>query len=326
MASNNSDGNPESGLTLTVLGCGNLGTAILSGVLLSLRDTQASKSKSEDEIPERLPSRFLACVRSDKSVKKIEQTLGEHSKSVKIVQNDNINAVSEADVVILGCKPWMVKDVLSANGMRNALKGKLLLSICAGVPVSQLQNALYGEGSDEDPEKTGECRIVRVLPNTASAIRESMTMIATPTPPLPRKLSTLVTWIFKQIGEVVYLPPSAMDAATALCGSAPAFFALMLEAAADGALAMGIPRAEAQFMAAQAMKGAAGLVLNGEHPAILRDKISTPGGCTIGGLLVLEEGGVRGTVARSIREATVVASQLGKGVQGVNGTRPPKME
>ena len=74
-------------------------------------------------------------------------------------------------------------------------------------------------------------------------------------------------------------------------------------------------------MAAQVMRGTASLVTNGEHPAILRDKVSTPGGCTIGGLLVLEEGRTRGTVARAVREATVVASQLGKGVVGVNGTR-----
>jgi len=112
-----------------------------------------------------------------------------------------------------------------------------------------------------------------------------------------------------------------MDACTALCGSGPAFFALMLEAASDGAVAMGLPRAEAQRMAAQTMLGAASLVLHGDHPALLRDKVSTPGGCTIGGLLVLEEGRVRGTVARAVREATVVASQLGQGVQGVNGTR-----
>jgi pyrroline-5-carboxylate reductase len=79
-------------------------------------------------------------------------------------------------------------------------------------------------------------------------------------------------------------------------------------------------------MAAQVMKGTAGLVIAGEHPAILRDKVSTPGGCTIGGLLVLEEGRVRGTVARAVREATVVASQLGKGVIGVNGTRFGRMD
>jgi pyrroline-5-carboxylate reductase len=169
---------------------------------------------------------------------------------------------------------------------------------------------------------------VRAMPNTASLIRESMTVIGSTTPPLPAQTMGLVTWIFKRIGEVVYLPPSTMDACTALCGSGPAFFALMLEAAIDGAVAMGLPRAEAQRMAAQTMRGTAGLVLNGDHPALLRDKVSTPGGCTIGGLLVLEEGRVRGTVARAVREATVVASQLGKGVQGVNGTRfsSPHME
>ena len=97
--------------------------------------------------------------------------------------------------------------------------------------------------------------------------------------------------------------------------------ALVLEAVADGAVAMGMPRAEAQLMAAQVMRGTAGMVLDGEHPALIREKVSTPGGCTIGGLLVLEEGRVRGTLARSVREATVVASQLGQGIQGVNGTR-----
>ncbi len=148
-----------------------------------------------------------------------------------------------------------------------------------------------------------------------------MTVIATSVPPLSPDTNALVTWIFRQIGDVVHLPASTMDASTALCGSGPAFFALMLEATIDGAVAMGLPRAEAQRMAAQTMRGAAGLVLSGEHPALLRDKVSTPGGCTIGGLLVLEEGRVRGTVARAVREATVVASQLGKGVQGVNGTR-----
>jgi len=197
------------------------------------------------------------------------------------------------------------------------LEGKLLISICAGVPVPQIEKALYG---NSDPVEGG-CRIVRAMPNTASQIRESMTVIATPEPPLAPQASALVTWIFKRIGDVVYLPASTMDASTALCGSGPAFFALMLEATIDGAVAMGLPRAEAQRMAAQTMRGAAGLVLSGEHPALLRDKVTTPGGCTIGGLLVLEEGRVRGTVARAVREATVVASQLGKGVQGVNGTR-----
>ncbi|RMZ82214.1 hypothetical protein DV738_g1758, partial [Chaetothyriales sp. CBS 135597] len=159
------------------------------------------------------------------------------------------------------------------------------------------------------------------MPNTAAIVRESMTVIADPATPLSDEHSALVDWIFSQVGRVVHLPSANMDVSTALCGSGPAFLALILDGLADGALAMGLPRAEAQLMAAQAMRGAAALALTGEHPAIIRDKISTPGGCTIGGLLVLEEAAVRGTVARAIREATEVASELGSGRKGVNGTR-----
>lgn len=308
-----------------------MGVAILSGILSSLYEIQAPKqlflqstsgtSTPAEEVPSRLPSRFIACVRRPESAKKIKQALAAHLKVVKIVQNDNVAACQEADVVLLGCKPYMVNDILAVDGVKEALKGKLLISICAGVPVTQIDEALYGADLDSHPIHSDKCRIVRAMPNTASAIKESMTVIATSVPPLPEDTSALVTWIFKRIGDVVHLPASTMDASTALCGSGPAFFALMLEATIDGAVAMGLPRAEAQRMAAQTMRGAAGLVLAGEHPALLRDKVSTPGGCTIGGLLVLEEGRVRGTVARAVREATVVASQLGKGVQGVNGTR-----
>lgn len=95
----------------------------------------------------------------------------------------------------------------------------------------------------------------------------------------------------------------------------------MLESLADGAVATGLPRAEAQLMAAQTMRGTASVVFSGKHPALVREKVSMPGGCTIDGLLVLEEGRVGGTVIRSVRETTAVASQLGKGVVGANGTR-----
>ena len=221
--------------------------------------------------------------------------------------------------MLLACKPYNLSAVLQEEGIREALRGKLLISILAGVSVSQIEKCVYsGAGIFDEGVR---CRIVRVMPNTASLIRESMTVIATSDPPLPQSLEALVSWIFTRIGRVVHLPQASMDASTALCGSGPAFFALVLEAMADGAVAMGLPRAEAQLMAAQTMRGTAGLVLNGEHPALVREKVSTPGGCTIGGLLVLEEGSLRGTVARSVREATVVASQLGKGKQGVNGTR-----
>ncbi|KAK4040906.1 pyrroline-5-carboxylate reductase dimerization-domain-containing protein [Parachaetomium inaequale] len=323
------NGSSSSELTMAVLGCGTMGIAILSGILASLDEIQGANTKPstsgtstplyETSTTTRLPSRFIACVRRPESVKKLKATFAAHLNSVTIAQNANVASVQKSDVILLACKPYMVQEVLSDPGMAAALEGKLLISILAGVTESQLESTLATANGGEP----ARCRVVRAMPNTASLIRESMTVIGISNPPLDPDTLGLVTWIFKRIGEVVYLPPSTMDVCTSLCGSGPAFFALMLEAAIDGAVAMGLPRAEAQRMAAQTMKGAAGLVLNGDHPALLRDKVSTPGGCTIGGLLVLEEGRVRGTVARAVREATVVASQLGQGVQGVNGTRFP---
>lgn len=308
-----------------------MGVAILSGILTSLAELQDasgnnSKPASGTSTPlyetaatTRLPTRFVACVRRPESARKLRATFQEHASRVSVVQGANVAAARQADVVLLACKPYLAREVLSEAGMAAALEGKLLISILAGVTEAQIESTLAAANGGA----AVACRVVRAMPNTASLIRESMTVIGISDPPLDPDTMGLVTWIFKRIGDVVYLPPSTMDVCTALCGSGPAFFALMLEAAIDGAVAMGLPRAEAQRMAAQTMKGAAGLVLNGDHPALLRDKVSTPGGCTIGGLLVLEEGRVRGTVARAVREATVVASQLGKGVQGVNGTRFP---
>lgn len=316
--------------TLTVLGCGTLGIAILSGILSSLSEQTSAHSTNgtatpSEELPPRTPSRFIACVTRPTSATRVNTELSHLTSALTVLQNANLEGVREADVVLLSCKPYNLSAVLQEEGMREALAGKLLISILAGVPVGQIEDTIYGEGSNKtlpaDPTVDGRCRVVRVMPNTASLVRESMTVIATSNPSLPQSLDALVSWMFTRIGRVVHLPPASMDASTALCGSGPAFFALVLEAMADGAVAMGLPRAEAQLMAAQTMRGTAGLVLNGEHPAMVREKVSTPGGCTIGGLLVLEEGSLRGTVARSVREATVVASQLGKGVQGVNGTR-----
>jgi pyrroline-5-carboxylate reductase len=299
-----------------------MGTAILSGILSSLTQasTQPSPASSGEGYSARTPTNFVACVRRPESAKRIKLAVQDYTPSVTVLQNENVKGVTAADVVILGCKPYMIADVLGQEGMKEALEGKLLISICAGVPVEQMGRALYGPEYPENAPSNA-CRLVRVMPNTAAIVRESMTVVATSTPPLSAESSSLVDWIFTRVGRVVHLPPSMMDVSTALCGSGPAFLALMLESLADGAVAMGLPRAEAQMMAAQAMRGTAGMVLGGEHPALVREKVSTPGGCTIGGLLVLEEGRVRGTVARSVREATVVAAQLGKGVSNVNGTR-----
>jgi pyrroline-5-carboxylate reductase len=308
-------------LTLTVLGCGTMGIAILGGILDSLSSPDqattfqntpsASGTATPAELfPTRLPRKFNACVRRHESAKRIRRELGKDR--VNIYENNNLEPTQEADVILLCCKPQMVGDILRAEGMLEAVKGKLIISILAGVPETQIGSILGGKE---------HAKVVRAMPNTAAAVRESMTVVATSNPPLSQEDNSLITWIFTRIGRVVHLPPSCMDASTALCGSGPAFASLVIESLAAGAIAMGLPREESYLMAAQTVRGTTGLLLGGEHPAILRDKVSTPGGCTIGGLLVLEEGMVRGTVARAVREATVVASQLGQGKVGVNGTR-----
>lgn len=307
-----------------------MGVAILSGILTSLAEMQGPKplqtlrsgaSTPMDDVPQRLPSRFVACVRTAAGAKRVKGTLWEHSSILKVLHNDNVAAVQQSEVVLLACKPWTIKEILSEPGIAKALHGKLLISVCAGITVEDIEIALHGAVPSKDPSEDGRCRIVRAMCNTAAVIRESMTVIASTNPPLDHDNESLVTWIFKRIGDVVYLPTANMDASTALCASGPAFFALVLEAAIDGAVAMGIPRSDAQRMAVQSMRGMTGLVQNGEHPALLREKVCTSGGCTIGGVLVLEEGRVRGTIARAVREAAVVAGQIGRGVQGVNGTR-----
>ncbi|KAL8946494.1 MAG: hypothetical protein Q9222_007120 [Ikaeria aurantiellina] len=333
----NGHSNMEKGdeMTLTVLGCGTLGIAILSGILNSLSSlNSASPSPSpsgtatptiaqEDaDLPPRVPSRFIACVTRDASAKRVKTALSSHLGVLQILQNQNLKGVQLADIILLACKPENLKDgILRQPGMQEALRGKLLVSILAGTPVESLEHNTYGLGDFAIEALEDRCRMVRVMPNTASLIRSSMSVIADPDPPLSPAQSSLVTWILTRIGRVVHLPPYMMDAATALCGSGPAFFALILEAMADGAVAMGLPRAEAQMMAAQTMKGTAEMVQNGQHPALLREQVCTPGGCTAGGLQVLEDGRVRASVATGVKTASVAASRLGRGEKGVNGPR-----
>ncbi|KAF3915335.1 hypothetical protein AA313_de0204866 [Arthrobotrys entomopaga] len=298
------------GLTLGFLGCGNMGIAILSGILAALsqdsKTAPPSPFPSTPSTPVHLPTAFIACVKRRESASRLakifpQSTLSPStSPAVSIISADNIRGAQLSDIVILGCKPQIVAEILSVDGVRDALKSKLLISICAGVTLAQL-------AAHVDPST----RIIRAMPNTASRIRDSMTVISCDPTLIPQEERDLVFWIFSQIGRAIFLAEKHMDASTALCGSGPAFMALVLEAMADGGVMMGLPRVEAQMMAAQTMRGTAGMVLDGEHPAIIREKVSTPAGCTIGGLLILEDGRLRSTIARGIQEATRVASGLG---------------
>ncbi|KAG0635256.1 pyrroline-5-carboxylate reductase dimerization-domain-containing protein [Tuber brumale] len=311
---------PDS-LTLTILGCGTMGVAILSGILSSLSTTSFSRLPSASgtstptggallptrfhdasRTPTRLPSKFIACVKRPESASRVRRAFEglAGAPTVEVYTGRNLEGVRRADVVILGCKPQMYAEILGEEGMYKALEGKLLVSILAGVNIAALREVV--------PYST---RVVRAMPNTASMIRESMTVISAGDDISPEE-KALVSWIFSQVGRSLVLGEKHMDACTALCGSGPAFYALIVEAMADGGVMMGLPRAEAQMMAAQTMQGTGRMVLAGQHPAIIREQVSTPAGCTTHGLLILEDGKVRSTIARTIREATNMAAGLGK--------------
>ena len=297
-------------MTMAVLACGTMGTAILSGVL----DSQVSMEKGEttkdlavtshngesfERVP--LPKKYIATVGRDSTAKRLAATFAEAGHSnVEVVKQDNVEAVRRSDIVLLCTKPQRVSEFMSEPGMKEALENKIFVSIAAGTTINTIKKVV--------PEST---KVVRAMPNTPCRIREGMTVISD-VKWLTHLERDLLATIFSAVGKCNFLDEKYFDAATALAGSGPAFVTLFLEAMTDGGVMMGLPRAEALELAAQTMQGAARMVLeSGSHPAAIKDSVTTPGGCTIAGLLQMEDGRVRSTVARTIQTAAEHAAGLG---------------
>jgi pyrroline-5-carboxylate reductase len=212
---------------------------------------------------------------------------------------DNAAACDGADLVVVGLKPHNIGTVLDDDAMREALKGKVVVSIAAGVKLGQIEAWCPG------------AHVIRAMPNTPCLIREGMTVLARGASVSDDDLKLAHT-VFEAVGEVVELDDKHMDAVTSLNGSGPAFCYVMLEALADGGVMMGLPRDSALRIAAQVFQGSARMVLQtGFHPAALKDQVTTPAGSTIAGLLTMEDGRIRSVLARTIQEATRVAGGLG---------------
>lgn len=296
-----------------------MGIAVLSGVIDSL-DTSSrlftNPSKWESHTPGTLtpvgppdasvPTEHIACVSREASalgLRKVFDSLGAMGEAVQIFASRNLQAVQQSDVVLLCCKPQIAHTILNEQGMKEALDGKLLISILAGVTMRQITEWVLPS-----------TRVVRAMPNTPCKIREGMTVVSN-LPPSAYEESdrAIILKIFSSIGRCRFLEEKHFDACTALSGSGPAFACIFMEAMADGGVMMGLPRAEALELAAQTLQGAARMVLQGgAHPAQIKDSVTTPGGCTIAGLLALEDGRVRSTIARGIQIATERASELGQ--------------
>ncbi|KAH8430021.1 pyrroline-5-carboxylate reductase family protein [Aspergillus melleus] len=220
---------------------------------------------------------------------------------------DPVAAVTAADVVILAIDPADIQQALSQPALAQALKSKLLVSVAAGWTTAQLHETLG--------DSTREMRIVRTLPNIAAQVSESLTAIEVS----PSSSSTedevtlnLVEQIFTRVGKTIRVGPSQIDAITAVGGSTPAFFAIICDALIDAAVATGVPRDVAGMAVVQAMKGSAAMMQEGGlSPAELRDQGTSPAGCTMAGVMALEEGSLRGVLGRGMREAVGRARGMG---------------
>lgn len=299
---------PPSEPPLTTI-TGNLGIAILNGLI---------NAPAENSI--QLPfTRYIACVRSEPSEKRLTERFAQSMNKISISRGDNVQAVQNADVIILGADPADIETVLTQPGLREALTDKLLISIAAGWTRQKLETIIYGSVTTTE-NTTGRAWVVRTLPNIAAQVSQSLTAIETSEPALPERYLRITTSIFEQIGKAVHVDPRLMNATTAVGGSTPAFFAVICDAMIDAAVAVGVPRDLAHTMIFQSMQGTASMLQSGMHPALLKDQGTSPEGCTIGGLMVMEEAGVRGHVGRALREAVTLA-RLMETTDHVNDTR-----
>lgn len=215
------------------------------------------------------------------------------------VGGQNREAVAWADVVVLAVKPQVLDGVLKEIGAQ--LSHALVVSVAAGVPIRRIADAC-------DPKT----RIVRTMPNTPAMVHEGMTAMAIG-PGVAEEDVTCVRNMFESVGKVVPVEERLMDAVTGLSGSGPAYVFLAIEALTDGGVKMGLPRDTAGLLAAQTVLGAARMVLEtGQHPARLKDQVTSPGGTTIAGLHQLEQGGLRATLIDAVEAATQRSQELGR--------------
>ena len=176
------------------------------------------------------------------------------------------------------------------------------MSILAGTTLAQLESLTRTENP-----------WVRAMPNTPCIVREGMTAICPGSHATADHLG-LVRRIFECVGRCVQTDEQHFNAITALSGSGPAYYYLIMEAMADAGVRVGLARDLALTLVTQTALGSARMVQAADrHPAALRDDVTTPAGCTIGGLLMMEDGKIRSVLARAIEEATRIAAGLGSG-------------
>lgn len=262
------------------IGCGKMAEAIIGGMIKSelVSATQIIASAKTNATVEKVAGKYG-----------IEATL------------QNRNVAKEADMLILAVKPDLHKEVIEE--ISNVVKREaVIITIAAGITLEFLESAFQKN-----------IKAVRVMPNTPSLVGEGMSAICANQAVGQEELQEVIR-LFESFGKAEVLPEKLMDAVPAVSGSSPAYVYMFIEALADGAVQQGIARNQAYTMAAQAVLGAAKMVLEtGKHPAELKDNVCTPGGATIEAVTTLEKQGFRSAVVSAMEACTEKSKKL-KGV------------
>jgi pyrroline-5-carboxylate reductase len=264
---------------LALIGAGSMGEALLRGILHA-QEMQANQMMATGPRLERLSGL-------------------EERYQINTTQ-DNVEAVKDADIIILAVKPQIMQEVLL--GIAPHIKSNaLVISVAAGVTIGTIE-AVLGV----------EAHVCRAMPNTPAIVGAAATALAVGAHVSPEEVE-VVTKIFTAIGSVSVVSESLLDAVTGLSGSGPAYVFMIIEALSDAGVKVGLPRYEAQKLAAQTVLGSAKLLIEtGEHPGVLKDRVTSPGGTAIVGLHTLEEGGLRTTLINAVVAATERSHDLGK--------------
>lgn len=218
------------------------------------------------------------------------------------VTSDNQAAAAAADVLLLAIKPQVFEVVAANIAVDESSEAPLpvVISILAGVSLAKLQAAF------------GRQPVIRAMPNTPATVGAGMTALAAGQGVTTQQMAQARA-IFEAVGEVVEVAESLMDAVTGLSGSGPAYVAMMIEALADGGVAAGLPRAIASQLALSTVLGTAQLLQKSElHPAVLKDRVTSPGGTTIAGVAQLERAGFRSALIEAVQAAARRSGELGK--------------
>ncbi len=269
-----------SGKRVAVLGAGKIGGILLKALLekglLSAQSTSAT-------------------VQHEERARSLSEKLGVP------VGTDNAAAVRHADIVLVCVKPQVVQEVMEQI-RASVSKKQLIISVAASVPTSQIEKAL-----------AKEVPVVRAMPNTPCLLGCGMTALCQGKFADARHVEAACA-LFNVVGKTVVVDEKHMDAVTGLSASGPAYIYIILESLAEAGVKVGLPRDVATLLAAQTALGAATVVLEtGDHPALLKDAVTTPAGCTIDGIMELEEGKLRVTLIKAVVKATQRAKELAYG-------------